>query len=46
MTDEELIQTLKIASAGIGHDNLPLKFLLLDAAKRIQELSKSNDKSD
>lgn len=38
MTNSELIQTLKIASAGIDHSNIPLKFLLLDAAKRIQEL--------
>lgn len=42
MTNGELIQTLKIASAGIGHDNIPLKFLLLEAAKRIQELSNEN----
>lgn len=40
MTNSELIQTLKIASAGIDHSNLPLKFLLLDAALRIQELDK------
>jgi hypothetical protein len=40
MTNQELIQTLKIASAGIDQNNIPLKFLLLDAALRIQELDK------
>jgi hypothetical protein len=40
MTNDELVQTLKIASAGIDQNNIPLKFLLLEAARRIQELSK------
>jgi hypothetical protein len=38
MTDQELIDTLKRASESVG-DNIPLKFLLLMAAERI-ELSK------
>ena len=38
MTDEELINTLKIASNSVA-DNIALQMLLIMAAERIQQLS-------
>jgi len=40
MSNEEFIRTLKIASE--SQDNLALKMLLLMAAERISELSKTS----
>jgi hypothetical protein len=39
MTNEELINTLKIASGSVA-DNIALQMLLIMAAERIQQLSK------
>ena len=38
MTNEELIKTLHIASESVG-GNIALKYLLIMAAERIEELS-------